>query len=181
MHWSDCHEHQRPVVLRTVLVMNLFQSLVLRTWMLTHACLECPRTHHRIYTRPADARFLCLLDAAEGGRPTTPRRPATPSELIDLRDDVSTLQESIVSAAQSIEATQAQIQTVEDRYQQELAALQATAATHASNIAGLHQQLVKMHHAVLLEKNALLKTRHMVVFLRNRLYFLPPGTSPIIA
>ena len=31
MHWSNCHDHSRTMVLQTVLIMNLFSSLVQRT------------------------------------------------------------------------------------------------------------------------------------------------------
>ncbi len=50
MHWSDCHDQQRTIVLQTILVMNMFSSLVPRTRMFMFVCLERPRTKplHRL-------------------------------------------------------------------------------------------------------------------------------------
>jgi hypothetical protein len=43
MHWSECNNNKRPIVLQTVLVMHMFSSLASCTWMLPFFCLVCPR------------------------------------------------------------------------------------------------------------------------------------------
>ncbi len=42
MLWADSYDHQRTMVLLTVLVMNIFSSLVRRPRMLTNSCLKRP-------------------------------------------------------------------------------------------------------------------------------------------
>jgi hypothetical protein len=45
IHWFDCHDHKRTMVVQTVLVMHLFSSLVPRTRMLTWSCPLERSTH----------------------------------------------------------------------------------------------------------------------------------------
>jgi hypothetical protein len=47
MHWSDCHDHRRTVLLQTVLIMNMFSYLV------PHA-LGCSRIHAFDTKEPQD-------------------------------------------------------------------------------------------------------------------------------
>ena len=109
MLWSDSNDHQRTMVLQTVLVMNIFSSLVLRPRMRTNSCLERPRTNHRLVAA-ATAEIAEKHDTAEKMH----------AEMTRMRTQCEDLQTQCTRRVQDLET--------------ELARVQATATTRVLTV-----------------------------------------------
>ena len=125
-----------------------------------------PHSTHWCYTSVPDARFALQLDAL----PPTPRRPATPVQLVELREEMHTLDEVLTALDEKLASDHATIETTQHALASHRAQLEGILATQEADASRLTAAAQEAVHTVLLEKNAFMGSKFLCVLRRNLFY-----------